>query len=89
MLLLSEISPRRSPRFGEGFGGGVGLPIFPELTEDQQRVIVNRIKAFYNKQPGEQEMKTMPLEDRLIQKILNRKALVELSVWDMWDSLSS
>jgi dTDP-4-amino-4,6-dideoxygalactose transaminase len=30
----------------------LALPIFPELTEDQQRVIVSRIKAFYNKQAG-------------------------------------
>ncbi len=27
----------------------LALPIYPELTEDQQRVVVNRIKAFYNK----------------------------------------
>jgi dTDP-4-amino-4,6-dideoxygalactose transaminase len=27
----------------------LALPIYPELTEDQQSVIVNRIKAFYNK----------------------------------------
>jgi dTDP-4-amino-4,6-dideoxygalactose transaminase len=27
----------------------LALPIYPELTEDQQRVVVNRIKAFYKK----------------------------------------
>jgi len=27
----------------------LALPIFPELTEDQQKVVVNRIKAFYNR----------------------------------------
>jgi len=27
----------------------LALPIYPELTEDQQSVVVNRIKAFYNK----------------------------------------
>jgi dTDP-4-amino-4,6-dideoxygalactose transaminase len=27
----------------------LALPIYPELTEDQQRMVVNRIKAFYNK----------------------------------------
>jgi dTDP-4-amino-4,6-dideoxygalactose transaminase len=31
----------------------LALPIYPELTEDQQRVVVNRIKAFYKKQTGE------------------------------------
>jgi dTDP-4-amino-4,6-dideoxygalactose transaminase len=27
----------------------LALPIYPELTEDQQRVVVNRIRAFYKK----------------------------------------
>jgi dTDP-4-amino-4,6-dideoxygalactose transaminase len=27
----------------------LALPIYPELTEDQQSVVVDRIKAFYNK----------------------------------------
>jgi dTDP-4-amino-4,6-dideoxygalactose transaminase len=27
----------------------LALPIYPELTEDQQRVVVNRIEAFYSK----------------------------------------
>jgi dTDP-4-amino-4,6-dideoxygalactose transaminase len=27
----------------------LALPIYPELTEDQQSVVVNRIKAFYNR----------------------------------------
>jgi hypothetical protein len=27
----------------------LALPIYPELTEDQQRLVVDRIKAFYEK----------------------------------------
>jgi dTDP-4-amino-4,6-dideoxygalactose transaminase len=30
----------------------LALPIFPELTEDQQKVVVDRIKAFYSKPAG-------------------------------------
>jgi dTDP-4-amino-4,6-dideoxygalactose transaminase len=31
----------------------LALPIYPELTEDQQREVVNRIKAFYKRRVGE------------------------------------
>jgi dTDP-4-amino-4,6-dideoxygalactose transaminase len=31
----------------------LALPIYPELTEDQQSEVVNRIKAFYKRRVGE------------------------------------